>query len=142
MSAQFFPYISFPGNGGEAMVYYHELFGGQLNAMTYGDFPTDPSEFPFEVDPAALAHAQLDAGAVRLTGGDAMSEDAPALRNDVYSFLLQYDTVEEAEAMIEKFTSTGGEIAMPFELAPWGAHYGQVLDKFGILWAFDVEPQR
>lgn len=142
MSAQFLPYISFPGNGGEAMAYYHELFGGQLNAMTYGDVPTDPSEFPFEVDPTALAHAQLDSDVVRLAGGDAMSEDAPALKNDVYSFLLHFDSVEEAEAMIEKFTSTGAEIAMPFEVAPWGGHYGQVLDKFGILWAFDVDGQQ
>lgn len=28
---------------------------------------------------------------------------------------------------------------MPFEKAPWGGHYGQVKDKFGVLWAFSVE---
>lgn len=39
MSTTFFPYISFPGNGSEAMAYYHEISGGELNAMTYGDFP-------------------------------------------------------------------------------------------------------
>ncbi|QGU05597.1 VOC family protein [Corynebacterium comes] len=140
MSIQFFPYISFPGNGSDAMTYYHEIFGGELNAMTYGDFPAESAgEFPFPVQPDALAHAQLKAGDLRLTGGDAMDADAPGLESNVYSFLLSPESVEEAEVFIRKFTSTGGETVMPFELAPWGSYYGQVRDRFGVLWSFDVE---
>lgn len=25
---------------------------------------------------------------------------------------------------------------IPFELAPWGSYYGQVFDRFGVMWAF------
>lgn len=32
----------------------------------------------------------------------------------------------------------GGEINVPFELAPWGSYYGQVFDPFGVMWSFDV----
>lgn len=68
-----------------------------------------------------------------------MGEDTPSLQSDVYSLLLTPGSVEKAEALIEKFTSTGAEAAMPFEPSPWGPHYGQVRDRFGVLWAFDVE---
>lgn len=35
-------------------------------------------------------------------------------------------------------TSSEAEISMPFELAPWGDHYGQVTDRFGVMWAVVV----
>jgi PhnB protein len=28
---------------------------------------------------------------------------------------------------------------MPFEKAPWGDWYGQVFDRFGVMWAVSVE---
>jgi len=28
---------------------------------------------------------------------------------------------------------------MPFEKAPWGDWYGQVFDRFGVMWAFSSE---
>lgn len=37
-----------------------------------------------------------------------------------------------------KPVEAGGTVQMPFEPAPWGGHYGQVFDKFGIMWSFDV----
>lgn len=30
--------------------------------------------------------------------------------------------------------------AMPFEQAPWGDRYGQVKDRFGVLWQGDAGP--
>ena len=44
----------------------------------------------------------------------------------------------EAEELIGRFTAAGGEVSMPFEKAPWGDHYGQVTDRFGVLWAFNA----
>ena len=133
MAMNFAPYISFPGNAAEAFPYYHDVFGGQLDLMTYDSFP-DMEGFPFTPPPGAVAHARLDAPGFTLTGGDAMGEDLPQPRNDVYSFLLGFDTEDEARAFLDKVTSTGGEMAMPFEVAPWGDRYGQVHDRFGIRW--------
>ena len=28
---------------------------------------------------------------------------------------------------------------MPFDKAPWGDFYGQVTDRYGITWMFDVD---
>ncbi len=126
-------YISFPGNAAEAFPYYRELFGGELDLQTYGD--ADLDGLPFTPPPDAVAHAQLRAEGIAISGGDAMGGQLPPLRSDVYSFLLAVDSVEEGSAFIEKVTSTGGEIAMPFEVAPWGDTYGQVVDRFGVKWA-------
>lgn len=140
MSIKFSPYISFPGNAGEAMAYYHQIFGGQLDVETYDGLTADAAEkFPFTPPAGAVAHTQLHADGVSLAGGDGIGEDLPPLKSRVYSFLLTLDTVEKAEELIEKFISTGGEVAMLFEPAPWGSYYGQVADKFGVQWAFHVE---
>ena len=53
--------------------------------------------------------------------------------------LLNLDTVERAHEIIEMVTSTGGSVAMPFEQAPWGDHYGQVKDRYGVLFHLNVE---
>ncbi|EWS80971.1 VOC family protein [Brachybacterium phenoliresistens] len=137
---QFSPYISFPGNAAEAFAYYAEIFGGELELSKYDDFP-DMSGFPFTPPPGSVAHAQLHGGLVTLAGGDGMAMEGqalPGLESDVYSYLIGLDTVEQAEALIEAMTSSGAEVAMPFELAPWGDHYGQVKDRYGVLWALVV----
>lgn len=133
MSMKSSPYISFPGNAAEAFPYYHDLFGGQLDLMTYDSFPSMEG-FPFTPPPGSIAHGTLDAPGITLTGGDNMGEHLPQLASDVYSFLLGFDTEDEARAFIRKVSDGGGEIAMPFELAPWGDTYGQVRDRFGIRW--------
>lgn len=136
MSVQFIPYLSFPGNAAEVFRFYHQIFGGELEVMTYGEMPMEG--LPFEPPAGAVAHATLHSGTVHLAGGDAMGPDAPGLSSDVYSFMLQLDSVAEAEELIGRFTAAGGQVAMPFEKAPWGDHYGQVTDPFGVLWAFNA----
>lgn len=52
--------------------------------------------------------------------------------------MVMPSSVADARALIEKLTSTGASIELPFEQAPWGDHYGQVKDRFGVLWQIDV----
>lgn len=136
MAVRLLPYLAFPGNGAEVMAYYNDIFGGSLNVTKYGDFPMD---LPFTPPTGAIAHAHLNSDTVQITGGDAMcSEHGGSLVSDTYSFLLEIDSVDEATALIENLTATGAQVAMPFDAAPWGGHYGQVKDKYGVLWAFSV----
>ncbi|HJD79056.1 MAG TPA: VOC family protein [Corynebacterium pollutisoli] len=136
MSMQFSINISFPGNAAEAFRHYESIFGGELELLTYGDTPMEG--LPFDPPRDAVAHATLNSDTVSIAGGDAMEDDAPGLRSDVYSLLLQFDSVAEAEGIINRFITGGAEVEMPFEQAPWGDHYGQVRDQFGVLWMFNA----
>ncbi len=138
----FSPYVSFPGTADEAFHYYHEVFGGELELRHYGDMPTDG--FPFDPPPNAVSHAQLHGGLVTLAGGDGMCEPGgtlPALDSPVYWFLISLDTVAAAESLIARLTGTGAQVTLPFVKAPWGDHYGQLRDRFGVQWALVVPAQ-
>lgn len=69
------------------------------------------------------------------------STDYP-VRGTAYSLLYTTDTPEEARGYIEALIGRGGSEGMPFEKAPWGDWYGQVFDRFGVMWAFSCEQSR
>lgn len=131
-------YIALPGTTAEAMEHWHEIFGGDLNIMRYGD--TSMEGMPFEPDPQAVAHATLTTPAGIIAGGDAMDDGTDYhVRGTAYSMLYTTDTPDEARRYIEKMLDGGGTVGMPFEKAPWGDWYGQIFDRFGVMWAFSCE---
>ena len=114
-------YIAFPGNAAEAFAHYHEVFGGDLNLMKYGD--NEPMEgMPFEPDPNLVAHAKLDLPGGTITGGDGMPGEEYVVQGSIYSLLYEFDDVDEARAKIDALVAAGGTVNMPFEQAPWGAY--------------------
>lgn len=135
-------YISLPGTTAEAMEHWHEVFGGELNIMRYGDVELEG--MPFEPDPNAVAHSTLTTPAGIIAGGDAMDLDNDyPVRGTAYSLLCTTDSPEEARGFIQRLLGGGGSMGMPFEKAPWGDWYGQVFDCFGVMWAFsckDAQP--
>lgn len=134
-------YIALPGTTAEAMEHWHEVFGGDLEILRYRDAPMEG--MPFEPDPEAVAHATLTLPAGVIAGGDAMDDgtDYP-VRGSAYSLLYTTDTQEEARELFQKLLDGGGSVGMPLEVAPWGDLYGQVFDRFGVMWAFSCEAVR
>lgn len=130
-------YLAFPGTTKEAFEHYRDVFGGELVLLTYADVPVQG--MPFTPDPDSVAHASLILPGGMIAGGDAMPGEDYPLRDTAYSLLYSPDTPHEAERLIGLFVAAGGKINLPFEKAPWGSYYGQVFDKFGVMWAFDVE---
>lgn len=134
------PYLAFPGNAGEVLAHWHDLFGGTLEVTRYDELP-NLSDFPFTPPPGAVAHATLTGGLLTVSGGDAIAgpgEESPPLGSDVYSFLVGLDEVGAAQRLIARIVEAGGKATMPFELAPWGDHYGEVRDRFGVKFALVV----
>ncbi len=129
-------YLSFVGNAREAFEHYRDVFGGELEIITYGDMPMPG--MPFEPDPRWVAHGVLTLPGGTIAGGDMPPGGDYAVRDTIYSMLYTVDSVDEARRMIDQLVAAGGELAMPFELAPWGDHYGQVFDKYGVMWALNV----
>ncbi|MCQ9368372.1 VOC family protein [Brevibacterium sp. 91QC2O2] len=131
-------YIALPGTTAQAMEHWHEVFGGELMILRYGD--TSLEGMPFEPDPQAVAHATLDLPGGSIAGGDAMDTEGDyPVRDTAYSLLYTTDTPDEARELIGKLVAGGGQEGMAFEQAPWGGWYGQVFDRFGVMWAFSCE---
>jgi len=128
------PYISFPGNAREALEYYADVFGGTLDVMTYEGM----EGLPFDPPPGVVAHAQLQGGLVTLSGADDLGESPQPLAGSAYSMLVMPASVEDGKVLVERIVADGGSLEMPFEQAPWGDHFGQVADRFGVLWQVNV----
>lgn len=130
-------YIAFPGNTKEAFEHYRDVFGGQLDLMTYGDTPMEGMPMPAD----AVAHAVLTLPGGTIAGGDSMPGETYSIQGSIYSLLYTLDDVEEARRLIDALVQAGGHVGMPFEPAPWGGHYGQVFDRYGVMWSFSVDAE-
>ena len=119
------PYLVLDGTCRQAMEFYQSVLGGELDISTFGE-----SGVP-GVDPDGIMHAQLttadghvimgsDTGGMALQPGDTVGMSLSgddALLADVFAKL-----------------SDGGQVVVPFERQMWGDDYGQVRDRFGVVW--------
>jgi PhnB protein len=137
MATSIATYIALPGNAAEAFTHWHEVFGGTLDLMKYGD--EGMPDMDFEVNPEAVAHAVLHAPGGDIAGSDGMPGEEYPLKDTAYSLLYTLDTADEARTLIQKLIDGGGSENMPFEQAPWGGWYGQAFDRFGVMWAFSTD---
>ena len=130
------PYLQFDGKAREAMEFYHRVLGGELSVLTFG-------EGMGETHPelaSKLMHSSLwvnrgmhimasdvppgmpmgSNGTISLSSDDAAGGDAERL-TALWEFLLE-----------------DADVRMPLEQAPWGDHYGQLTDKFGVQWMINI----
>lgn len=125
------PYLSFDGTAREALEFYHDVFGGELFLNTYGDFARDDG--PAE----SIAHGMLR-GPVELFAADA-GHGEPSVRVEGVLFsLLGAADPETLERWFAALAKTGVDVD-PLQLRPWGAHDGQVTDRFGVRWLIGYE---
>lgn len=125
------PYLQFAGTAREALSFYAETFGGDVELNTFAEFSR--TDGPGD----AIAHGILR-GPVELFGADAgAAEKTAQLDGILFSLLGTADpaTLERWFAALAE----GGTIIDPLQLRPWGAHDGQVRDRFGVPWLVGYE---
>jgi PhnB protein len=130
------PYLSFRDNARQAMEFYHGIFGGKLDMMTYKEFQA--SEDPAEAN--KIMHAQLSADSLTLMAGDTPSREPLTEGNSMSVSLSGND-----EATLRRYwqgLSAGAQIVMPLEKALWGDTFGMLKDKFGIQWLVNIAGQQ
>lgn len=136
------PYLSFNGNGAEAMRFYAELLGAELNVMTYGDMPPMP-DAPAMPDAlkSLVAHAALmKDGAWLLLASDYVPEfcgGIPYTPPQGMDACLNVDSAEEG-ARIFQALAEGGQVRMPYEATFWAVGFGMVTDRFGTPWMINA----
>lgn len=125
------PYLALPGTARQALTFYQQVFGGELVLNTLADFGRDDG-------PAdAIAHGMLQ-GAVELFASDAAPGDPTLLVEGLVFSLLGAAESSTLEAWFAALCD-GGSNVDPLQLRPWGAHDGQVTDRFGVRWLVGYE---
>lgn len=135
MGSQVNPCITFNGNARQALEFYQEVFGGELEVGTVADFGS-----PDSAGAGKVMHARLDTPA----GYTLMAWDFPDDRpghpayrpgNNVAVFIGGDD--DDLRDHFEKL-SVGGTVTLPLEEQVWGDVAGSLVDPFGISWMFNI----
>jgi PhnB protein len=125
------PYLTFDGTAREALSFYRDVFGGELVLNTLADFGR--TDGPAD----AIAHGMLQ-GPVELFAADATGDERPVR---IEGMLLSLLGTAEPDTMERWFAALceGGSDVDQLQLRPWGAHDGQVTDRFGLRWLLGYE---
>lgn len=130
------PYLQFSGNAREAMEFYHGVLGGELTFMTF-------AEGMNETDPAfkdKIMHASLFVG----RGVHLMAADVPPAMPKDPNGTVSLSSDDAASGDVESLASwwelleEDANVTMPLEQAPWGDRFGQLTDKFGVVWMVNI----
>ncbi len=123
-------YLSFKGNCREAMNFYKNVLGGQLEIQTVGESPM-AAQMPPQMKDAVL-HAALTNGKLILMGSDLVGKKG-LIKGTAATLSLHCDSEQDCRAFFSKL-SEGGEIGHPLETTFWGALMGDFTDKYGNQW--------
>jgi PhnB protein len=131
--AQLKPYLNFHGKCKEAMNYYKEIFGGELQIMLAGESPV-ADQMPKEYHNGVL-HSTLKTPEFEIMATD-MTPSQPMEGNTVHLCLICKNE-EETRDFFEKL-SAGGKVIQPLNEMFFG-WIGTVADKFGKHWMLECD---
>lgn len=130
------PYLNFQGNCREAMNFYQQCLGGELQIQTYGE--SQMAEYvPVEAHHNVL-HSMLRVGNFILMASDGMGE-GDSIQGNTVSLCMVGDSKEEIEAAFTKL-SEGGKVEHPLKEEFFGT-FGDLVDKYGFTWMFQHSGQ-
>ena len=126
------PYLFFQGDCKEAMEFYKDVFGGELEMSTMGESPGD---FPGKNDhPDWIMHSSLKTGEFTIMGSDGAKASAKAAK-------IELSLSGDDEAKLKGYfdgLAEGGTVKMPLEKQFWGDTFGQLEDKYGVEWMVNI----
>jgi len=138
MTTSLNPYLSIlDGKAREAFEFYQSAFGGELKVTTFGESGMAGS-------PAAdqVMHAQLTTA----TGDTLMGCDEvpgmmpPRTRGDSVQASFSSQGEEDGARGRDAYAklSEGATVVVPLEKQMWGDEYAQLVDRYGIVWHFNI----
>ena len=131
------PYLFFNGRCEEAIHFYQQSLGAEVQLMMrYRDAPVPPhagSLPPGNED--KVMHATLRIGNSTLMASDGMCEGKPVFEGFRLSF-----AVADVAAADRIFTAlgAGGSVQMPLAQTFWAPYFGMLTDRFGVGWMVSV----
>lgn len=122
-------YINFNGQCSEALHFYQQCLGGELNLQKISQSPM-AAQMPSQ-RAAQILHGTLTSNAIVIMGSDVPAPDY--VKGNNVNLCLQCSSNEELESFFESL-SKAGIVRTPLHQTFWGATYGEVTDRFGINW--------
>jgi len=130
------PYIFFGGRCEEALAFYKETLGAQVDfLMRYNESP-EPSP-PGNLPPGfeeKIMHVTFRIGETTLMGSDGCE---PMQRFEGFSLSLTVPTAAEADRVFAAL-SKGGQVTMPLTKTFWSPRFGMLTDRFGLGWMISM----
>ena len=123
------PYLFFNGRCEEAVQFYQQALGAEVQTLTrYKDSPATIRR-PGTDD--KVLHADLRIGATTVLASDGDSQGATDFRGFSLSLAAARDT--DANRMFAALAD-GGRVQVPIGPTPFASRFGMVADRFGVLW--------
>jgi PhnB protein len=129
MASRLNPYLQFQDNAREAMTFYQQVFGGDLEVNSF-------SQYGGEGD--GVMHSQLRAP----NGFTLMASDTPPGMEyrgsgGNITISLSGDDDDDLRGYWDKL-SQSGQVMMPLEKQMWGDEFGMCTDGFGVAWMVNI----
>jgi len=120
----------------EAMSFYKDAIGGELELMTVGDSPM-AKDMPGKE--GLIMHSTLTKGDMMLIGMDMMRDKA--VIGDNVGISLECGSEKELDAVFAKLAA-GGDVFMKPEKQFWGGYFAVVTDKYGVEWMLNHQTEQ
>lgn len=134
--AQLTAYIGLNGQCREAMEFYKECLGGELQIMTFGDSPMGKDMSP-EMR-KRIMHSALIKKDLMLMASDMSYDEGYKPGNNV-SLCLICSSEDEIQTLFDKL-SQGGTIRHSLKKEFFGT-FGDLTDKYGFNWMFQYSSE-
>lgn len=122
-------YLNFNGRCREALTFYRDVLGGELNLQKVAESPM-AAQMPSEMS-AHILHGILMNDGIVLMGSDMGGNNL--VQGNSVTLCLNCSNEEEINNYFDKL-SNAGSIKTPLHQTFWGGTYGELTDKFGINW--------
>lgn len=126
------PYLTLPGTARQALTFYGDIFGCGVQLHTFAEF--NRTDGP----PDAIAHGYLVDGQVTLFAADASGDERPFRCEGMMLSLLGTAPPSTLRSWFSGLAE-GGRVVDDLQARPWGAHDGQVIDRYGLHWLIGFE---
>ena len=131
MTITFNPYLNFQGNTREAFTYYADVFGGTPDFSTYGELELE--DMPAD----GVMHAELKTDHFTIMAADAMPGSEEQWGGTRIYLAFMGDDLATLRGWFDRL-GADGQVGQPLHEEAWGDIYGDVKDKFGIEWLFNI----
>ena len=122
-------YINFNGQCREAMNFYQQCLGGELNLQKISESPM-AAQMPSK-KVGHILHGTLISNTIVIMASDMCHNNF--IQGNNVNLCLQCSSTEEIEDFFNNL-SEAGTIRTPLHQTFWGATYGEFTDRFGVNW--------